>query len=469
MRNKISVKYVSTRGSAEVVEFTDVLLTGLAKDGGLYVPEIWPELSADQISSFAGKSFADVAIEVIAPFVENSIELEDLKRMTDLSYSSFSHPAVTPIVQTSENEFILELFHGPTLAFKDIAMQLLGQLMGHILEKKGLRATIVGATSGDTGGAACEAFKGHHLTDLFILFPNGRVSEVQRKQMTTVSDSNVYAIAVNGTFDDCQAIVKSLFNHDSFRDQVNLAGVNSINWSRIMTQVVYYFVAGVALGAPYRKVSFTVPTGNFGDVFAGYVAKKMGLPIDRLVIATNVNDILNRAISTGRYEKQDVVATSSPSMDIQVSSNFERLLFDAVGRDSWKVNTMMSNLAQSGSFGIPTDCINYIQTHFDVGSANENSCHETIKQVYSESGYLLDPHTAVAVSVARKISTNDESPMIVLATAHPAKFPETIKKVVGAWPSLPIWMNQEEEKQEIYTVLDSDEAKVEEFILSQLG
>ena len=469
MRNKISVKYVSTRGSAEVVEFTDVLLTGLAKDGGLYVPEIWPELSTEQISSFAGKSFADVAIEVIAPFVGNSIELEDLKRMTDLSYSSFSHPAVTPIVQTGENEFILELFHGPTLAFKDIAMQLLGQLMGHILEKKGLRATIVGATSGDTGGAACEAFKGHHLTDLFIFFPKGRVSEVQRKQMTTVTDSNIHAIAINGTFDDCQAIVKSLFNHDSFRDRVNLAGVNSINWSRIMAQVVYYFVAGVALGAPYRKVSFTVPTGNFGDVFAGYVAKKMGLPIDRLVIATNVNDILNRAISTGRYEKQDVVATSSPSMDIQVSSNFERLLFDAVDRDSGKVNTMMSNLTQSGSFGIPTDCINYIQTHFDVGSANENSCHETIKQVYSESGYLLDPHSAVAVSVARKINAKDESPMIVLATAHPAKFPETIKSVVGTWPPLPTWMNQEEEKQENYTVLDAKEAKVEEFILSQLG
>ena len=469
MRNKFSVKYVSTRGSAEVIEFTDVLLTGLAKDGGLYVPEIWPELSTDQISSFAEKSYADVAIEVIAPFVGNSIELEDLTSMTDLSYSSFNHPAVTPIVQTGENEFVLELFHGPTLAFKDIAMQILGQLMGHILEKKGLRATIVGATSGDTGGAACEAFKGHHLTDLFILFPKGRVSEVQRKQMTTVTDSNIHAIAINGTFDDCQAIVKSLFNHDSFRNQVNLAGVNSINWSRIMAQVVYFFVAGVALGAPYRKVSFTVPTGNFGDVFAGYVAKKMGLPIDRLVIATNVNDILNRALSTGRYEKQDVVATSSPSMDIQVSSNFERLLFDAAGRDSGKVNTMMCNLAQSGSFEISTDCINYIQTHFDVGSANENSCHETINQVYNESGYLLDPHTAVAVSVARKINAKDESPMIVLATAHPAKFPETIKSVVGTWPSLPIWMNQEEKKQENYTVLDANEVKVEEFILSQLG
>ena len=462
------MKYISTRGGAEVFEFTDVLLTGLAKDGGLFIPESWPQLTSSQIANFAGKSFAEVANEVIAPFVGEAIASSDLHRMTDLSFDSFKHRAVTPLVQIGENEFVLELFHGPTLAFKDVAMQLLGHLMGHVLEQKNIRATIVGATSGDTGGAACEAFRGHHHSNLFILFPNGRVSEIQRRQMTTISDSNIHAIAVNGTFDDCQAIVKGLFNHSSFRDQVNLSGVNSINWSRIMAQVVYYFVAGVALGAPHRKVSFTVPTGNFGDVFAGYVAKRMGLPIDRLVIATNINDILNRAISSGRYEMQEVIPTSSPSMDIQVSSNFERLLFEGNGRDSEKVNSMMNSLSQSGSFGITSDAIEYIQSHFEVGSSTEVECHETIKQVYNESGYLLDPHTAVAVSVARKTITRRETPMIEFATAHPAKFPDTIKEVTGIWPSLPEWMAGIEDKEESLTELEANEAKIEEFILSKI-
>ena len=462
------MKYISTRGNAEGAEFSDVLLAGLAKDGGLFVPETWPQLSSNQIANFSGKSFAEVANEVIVPFIGDSIALQEVQRMTSLSYNAFQHPAVTPLVQTGNNEFVLELFHGPTLAFKDVAMQLLGHLMGYTLEKRNLTATIVGATSGDTGSAACEAFRGNQLTELFILFPDGRISDIQRKQMTTISESNIHQIAVNGTFDDCQTIVKGLFNQVSFRDELNLAGVNSINWARIMAQVVYYFVAGVALGAPHRKVSFTVPTGNFGDVFAGYVAKKMGLPIDRLVIATNVNDILFRAINTGRYEKQAVVTTSSPSMDIQISSNFERLLFDSVQRDSEKLSAMMNGLAQSGSFGIPSDSIEYISSNFDVGTANEDSCHKTIKQVFADSGYLPDPHTAVGISVARNFSSNNDIPMIVLATAHPAKFPETINDVTGFWPPLPNWMAGINKKKEHFTRLEADSSKIEEFIRSKI-
>jgi threonine synthase len=330
------VRYVSTRGEAPSLGFSDVLLAGLARDGGLYVPAEWPTLSPQEIADLAGRPYAEVAFRIISRFTGSDIPAADLRAMIDDAYATFRHPAVTPLSQLGSNHFLLELSHGPTLAFKDVAMQFLGRAMDFVLMKRNRRATIVGATSGDTGGAAIEAFKGRERTDVFIMFPNGRVSDVQRRQMTTIGDENVHAIALEGTFDDAQGILKGMFNHFSFRDRIGLSGVNSINWARIVAQVVYYFVAGVALGSPHRKVSFCVPTGNFGDIFAGFVAVKMGLPVERLIVATNVNDILHRTLETGVYEVRGVTPSISPSMDIQVSSNFERLLFEAleIGRAS---------------------------------------------------------------------------------------------------------------------------------------
>ena len=334
------MRYVSTRGEAPSLDFVDVMLAGLARDGGLYVPERWPSLDRAAIEGFAGKPYAEVAVEVLRPFVGDGIAETDLARMSREAYGNFRHPAVAPLTQLDPGVFVLELFHGPTLAFKDLAMQLLARLMDHVLHQRNERTTIVVATSGDTGGAAIEAFRGRAQVDVIVLYPNGRISDVQRRMMTTVPDTNVHAVAIEGTFDDCQALVKAMFNHHAFRDRVRLSGVNSINWARIVAQAVYYFTAAVALGAPHRKIAFTVPTGNFGDVYAGYVASRMGLPIDRLVVATNINDILTRTFSTGTYEIRDVVATTSPSMDIQVSSNFERLLFDAYGRDANAVRAL---------------------------------------------------------------------------------------------------------------------------------
>ena len=327
------MRYVSTRGEGASLDFVEVMLAGLARDGGLYVPESWPALEHGQIAGFAGRPYAEVALEVLKPFVGGAIADADLARMAQEAYGTFRHPAVTPLAQLGPSLFVLELFHGPTLAFKDLAMQLVARLMDHVLIQRGERTTIVVATSGDTGGAAVEAFRGRAQVDVVVLFPNGRISEVQRRMMTTTTDANVHAVAIDGTFDDCQALVKAMFNHHAFRDEVRLSGVNSINWARIVAQAVYYFTAAVALGAPHRKVAFTVPTGNFGDIYAGYVASRMGLPVDRLVVATNVNDILARTFATGSYELRDVMATTSPSMDIQVSSNFERLLFEAYDRD----------------------------------------------------------------------------------------------------------------------------------------
>src|SRR6476661_8385373 len=326
------MRYVSTRGEAPALDYVEVMLAGLARDGGLYVPERWPTVDRATIESFSGKPYAEVAVEVVRPFIAEGISQADLARMAREAYGNFRHPATAPRVQLSPRLCILELFHGHKLAFKDLAMQLVARLMDHVPHQRGERTTIVVATSGDTGGAAVEAFRGRAQTDVVVLFPQGRISEVQRRMMTTVPEANVHALAIEGTFDDCQALVKAMFNHHAFRDRVRLSGVNSINWARIVAQTIYYFTAAVVLGAPHRKIAFTVPTGNFGDVYAGYVACRMGQPIDRLVIATNVNDILVRTFATGAYEIRDVVATTSPSMDIQVSSNFERLLFDAYDR-----------------------------------------------------------------------------------------------------------------------------------------
>lgn len=458
------MRYISTRGEAPVLAFSDALLAGLARDGGLYVPETFPALAPADMARLAGRPYAEVAAKVIAPFVDEVFTPEVLKPMLAEAYASFRHPATTPLVQIAPNRFVLELFHGPTLAFKDVAMQLLGRMMDHVLTLRDERATIVGATSGDTGSAAIEAFRGRARTDVFILYPAGRVSEVQRRQMTTVPDANVHAIAVEGTFDDCQAHVKAMFNHHTFRDRLRLAGVNSINWARIVAQVVYYFVAGAALGSPHRPVSFVVPTGNFGDVLAGFVAKRMGLPIDRLVIATNVNDILARTLASGRYEVTGVVPSSSPSMDIQVSSNFERVLFEALDRDAGALRGLMAALNQSGAFSPSNRALEAIRADFDAGRTDEAQTAETIARVRREAGYLLDPHSAVAVSVAERIQHDPRVPQVVLATAHPAKFPDAVERACGERPALPPHLADLMEREERTPTLPNDIAAIEAYI-----
>ncbi|WP_395515440.1 threonine synthase [Pseudorhizobium flavum] len=457
------MEYISTRGEAPVLGFRDALLAGLARDGGLYVPREWPVLTKREIRGLRGKSYQEVAFEILRHFTGEEIPADKLRSMIDEAYATFRHPAVAPLVQTGPNDFVLELFHGTTLAFKDVAMQLLARLMDHVLAERGERATIVGATSGDTGGAAIDAFAGRDRTDIFILFPKGKVSPVQQRQMTTSPDANVHALAIEGNFDDCQTLVKEMFNDAGFRDRVRLSGVNSINWARIMAQVVYYFTAALSLGGPDRKISFTVPTGNFGDIFAGYVAKRMGLPIERLVIATNDNDILARTLKTGRYEMRAVKATTSPSMDIQISSNFERLLFEAHGRDPVAVRAAMAGLKQSGAFEIEMNALKAIRREFRAARATEKQVAATIRETLADTGYLLDPHTATAVFVARK-HAKPSSPMVTLATAHPAKFPAAVKSACGIDPALPSWLGDLMNREERFDILPSEIRAVEKFI-----
>ncbi|MEO7224343.1 MAG: threonine synthase [Devosia sp.] len=457
------MQFVSTRGEAPVLGFSDAVLSGLASDGGLYLPETWPQISPGEIAGFAGKSYADVAFAIIARFVGGEIPDGTLKGIIDASYATFRHPSVTPLVEIAPNHFVLELFHGPTLAFKDVAMQFLARVMDHILAERGARATIVGATSGDTGSAAIEAFRGRDTTDIFILHPENRTSEVQRRQMTTVLDDNIHNVALKGNFDDCQNIVKGLFRAPKFRDEMKLSGVNSINWGRIVAQIVYYFTSAVSLGSPHRSMNFVVPTGNFGDIFAGYCAKRMGLPIANLMIATNSNDILARTLGTGTYETGTVVSTISPSMDIQVSSNFERLLFESLDRDAPSLKRLMNSLTQSGSFTIPSKAVAAIRETFAAGRASESETSATIAGVQTESGYLLDPHTAVGVSVARGHDLGT-APVVTLATAHPAKFPAAVKAATGVEPALPAWLSDLYERQERFDVLANDQDAVEAFI-----
>lgn len=459
--------HVSTRGQAPALRFADALLAGLARDGGLYWPEAIPTLDQSTIADFAGRSYADVAETVISAFTGDAVAPNALRRMIDEAYGTFRHRAVCPLVQLDANLFVLELFHGPTLAFKDVAMQLLGRMMDHVLEQRGERATIVGATSGDTGGAAIDAFKGLKRVDVVILFPHGRVSDVQRRQMTTVDADNVHAVALDGSFDDCQALVKAMFNHHGFRDELQLAGVNSINWARIVAQIVYYFTSAVALGGPHRKVSFSVPTGNFGDILAGYVAKRMGLPVAMLDVATNDNDILARTLQSGRYEMKGVHATTSPSMDIEVSSNFERLLFDSYGRDAAAVSRLMGSLKQSGSFAIADEPLARIRAEFSASAAREDEVRGAMKEWYDTTGYVLDPHTAVGVvSGLRALKKDPATPMIVLGTAHPAKFPAAVESAIGVRPELPPHLSDLMERREIFTRLPNEQADVEEFVRS---
>jgi threonine synthase len=463
------VKYISTRGEAPALSFTDALIAGLAEDGGLYLPETYPQLSETEIAAFAGRPYAAVAEAVIAPFIGGTLDRPALRAAIEAAYAGFAHPAVTPLAQIGDNLFLLELFHGPTLAFKDLAMQLLSRLMRQVLSARAKRATIIGATSGDTGAAAIAAFRDLAELDVFILYPHGRISDVQRRQMTTVAADNVHVVAIEGTFDDAQALVKGLFANSRLRDEFSFSGVNSINWARVVAQAVYYFTSAVALGAPYRPVSFAVPTGNFGDILAGWIAKQMGLPIERLVIATNANDILARALESGRYEVGQVEATQSPSMDIQVSSNFERLLFEAYGRDAAATRRLMNGLQQGGGFSIDSKPLTAIRAEFDAVRVGEAATTEEIARVWRETQKLIDPHTAVGVGAARTVlAARPRVPMIVLGTAHPAKFPAAIETATGLTPPLPPHLADLFSRQERFDVVANDELAVEAYIRGRL-
>ena len=460
------MRYISTRGAAPVLSFGDAMMTGLARDGGLYVPEVVPVLSRDEIAGMAGLSYEEIAFRVMWPFLEGTFGADEFRGLIAKAYAGFGHAARAPLVQLGPNHFLLELFHGPTLAFKDFAMQLIGQMMQAALARSGQRITIVGATSGDTGSAAMEAFRGLANVDLFILYPHGRVSEVQRRQMTTPDEANVHAIAMDGDFDDCQARVKDMFNDLAFRDEVRLAGVNSINWARVLAQVVYYFSSAVALGAPHRAVSFTVPTGNFGDIFAGHIARQMGLPIEKLVIATNQNDILDRALRTGDYVMDGVKPSISPSMDIQVSSNFERVLFDAYGRDGAAVAALMGEL-QAGGFRIAQGALEMLRGSFASGRCSEAETSATIKAVHAATGEVLCPHSAVAVKVAG--AQLGATPMITLATAHPAKFPDAVAAAMGVRPQLPPRMSDLFERPERVTRRANDLKSLQSLVRERTG
>ena len=428
--------YVSTRGKAPELSFEETMLTGLARDGGLYVPKSIPKLSFGDIDQLKNNSYEEIALRIIFPFVGKSFSELEIIDIIEKTYSRFDHKSRAPMKKIAENHFLLELFHGPTLAFKDFAMQFIGHMFQKTLQASGKSITIVGATSGDTGSAAIEAFRGMEAVNVFILFPDNRISEVQRRQMTTPENPNVHAIAVEGDFDDCQARVKDLFNDFAFRDSVNLAGINSINWARVLAQIVYYFFSAVSVGAPHQGVSFTVPTGNFGDVFAGYIAKCMGLPIEKLVVATNQNDILNRFFSSGKYEKKKVLPSISPSMDIQVSSNFERALFYACKRNSSIISQLMRELNEKNGFAVPDEILSALLIHYVSGRAGEKETLETIRKTLELNNFLLCPHTATAVHVANLIR-EPNTPMITLATAHPAKFPDAVERATGLRPSLP--------------------------------
>jgi threonine synthase len=460
------LQYVSTRGEAPPLAFDDAMLAGLARDGGLYVPDTWPQLTPDALSELGRKPFIDVAADILHLFAGSTLSRADALALARAAYARFGHPAVTPLVQVDHNLWVLELFHGPTLAFKDVAMQLLARLMERTLEARGERAVIVAATSGDTGGAAVEAFRGSQRVDVVVLFPHHRVSDVQRRMMTTPPERNVHALAIEGTFDDCQALVKAMFNDLGFRDRTRLAAVNSINWARIVAQITYYIVAATALGGPRRAVSFAVPTGNFGDILAGYAARRMGLPVGRLVIATNDNDILRRAHATGVYETRSVTATTSPSMDIQVSSNFERYLFEAANRDAAWLRGKMGALQQSGRFNLDRAHAP-LRADFEAASASEAEVAETIRATRAASGYLLDPHTACAMVAAKK-SARPQLPMIVLATAHPAKFPDAMQAITGERPPLPQRLQTLLAAPERLSVLPNDLAAVQRFVTERV-
>lgn len=481
------MNYISTRGAAAPLEFEDVLLEGLARDGGLYVPEAWPTITPDEIAAMAGWSYARVAQRIMSPFVPAALA-EALPEMIEKAYGTFRDKTVAPLkplgdlsgtaggtTDARNDMHLMELFHGPTLAFKDVAMQVLGGLFDHVLAKRDQRVTIIGATSGDTGSAAIEAIRGRERASIFILHPHGRTSDVQRKQMTTVDAPNVFNLAVDGTFDDCQNLLKAMFNDTAFRDRVNMSGVNSINWARLMPQIVYYFTAALALhgqDAATKPTSFSVPTGNFGDIYAGYAAAKMGLPVGRLVIASNQNDILTRVMNTGQHTLGPVARTLAPSMDIQISSNFERLLFDMLGRDGHAVAQKMDQLKTDGTFSVAPEALEKVRPLFAAHRVDEDQTLATMKQVHDATGELLDPHTAIGVASAhRELEATPELrrfPMVVLGTAHPAKFPDAVERATGVRPSLPAHLADLYDREEKYDVLPNDLAAVQAHIAQRV-
>jgi len=458
------LRYLSTRGRAPELTFDDVLLTGLANDGGLYVPATWPQFSQAEIAALAGLDYPSLAARIMAPFVVGSVLEKDLAGLTRQAYSTFTHTAVAPLKQLGANDWLVELFHGPTLAFKDYALQAVGLMFDRVLTARGSRITIVGATSGDTGSAAIEATRGSANVDIFILHPEGRTSEVQRRQMTTVNADNVFNIALAGTFDDCQDMVKAMFADAAFRAEMNLSAVNSINWARIMAQVVYYFWAALHVGAPHRPVAFSVPTGNFGNVFAGYVAYKMGLPIAKFLVGSNSNDILTRYFETGAMTMEGVVPTLSPSMDIQVSSNFERLLFETLGRDGAAVARLMDGLKQSGAYTVPQNAYADMLKLFAGYRLDDAGTKQLIGDVYKTTGELIDPHTAVAVHASRTAQIDPAIPRLTLATAHPAKFPAAVKAATGIHPPLPPSLADLFDRQERFTSLPNALDDVKSFV-----
>ncbi|MBU2325186.1 MAG: threonine synthase [Gammaproteobacteria bacterium] len=464
------MRYISTRGQAPALNFEDVLLAGLATDGGLYVPENLPRFTQEEIASWAGLPYHELAFRVMRPFVTGSIPDADFKQILEQTYATgadgvFAHNAVAPLRQLNGNEWVLELFHGPTLAFKDFALQLLGRLLDYVLAKRNERVVIMGATSGDTGSAAIEGCKACENVDIFIMHPHQRVSEVQRRQMTTIFGDNIHNIAIEGNFDDCQEMVKASFADQGFLKGTRLVAVNSINWARIMAQIVYYFHAALQLGGPARSVAFSVPTGNFGDIFAGYLARNMGLPISQLIVATNRNDILHRFMSGNQYVKGDLYPTLSPSMDIMVSSNFERLLFDLHGRNGAAIAELMANFKQGGGFSVEQDRWTEARKLFDSLAVSDEQTSETIAQVLAESGELLDPHTAIGVRAARECRRSLAVPMVILGTAHPVKFPEAVEKAgVANELELPAHLADLFERDERCTVLANDLLTVQAFV-----
>jgi len=463
------MKYVSTRGEAPHLPFDDVLLAGLATDGGLYVPESWPAMPPGWLKPFAGMKYEEAAFKVMRPFVAGSIADEDLLDIIEKAYSSFEDPAIAPLVELEDNVHLLELFHGPTLAFKDVAMQFLGRAFDHVLGERGEKVVIVGATSGDTGSAAIEAVRDKDAIEIVMLHPEGRTSEVQRRQMTTVKSPNVHNVAVRGTFDDCQALVKAMFNDKPFRARHHLSAVNSINWARVMAQVVYYVTSAAKLGAPDNEVAFCVPTGNFGNVFAAYVAKKIGVPISQLVVASNRNDILTRFFSTGTMAAGAVYQTLSPSMDIQVSSNFERLLFELLDRDGKATASIMQAFAETGTYDVAEDVLEKALAIFDGARADDEETARVIGEVYQRHGMLIDPHTAVGLKAVADKRRDPSQPMVVAATAHPAKFADAVERATGVHPELPSRLADLMQREERYAVLDNSLSAIEAFIDEKLG
>ena len=467
--NRSIVKYISTRGKAPTLNFEEVTLAGLARDGGLYVPESWPQFSVQEIRDMRGLSYPELVVAVLRPIIGDSVDEPTLQQMAQRAYANFSHSAIAPIKQLDTNLYFMELFQGPTLAFKDFALQFLGQLFEHFLHKRGEHCTIVGATSGDTGSAAIEAVRGIKGVELFMLHPDGRVSSVQRKQMTYVEDANIHNIAIEGHFDDCQNLVKAMFNDNGFRDEMNLSAVNSINWARIAAQVVYYFRAALSLGGPDRAISVSVPTGNFGNIFAAYVAKQMGLPIAQFIIGSNRNDILTRFIESGSMSQRQVEASLSPSMDIQISSNFERYLFEASGRDAAAIAELMERFKRDGSFTVDPDLFSRIKGEFSAYRLDDAQTRSEIARVYRETGEIVDPHSVIGIAAARACSSDPSVPVVCMGTADPAKFAEAVEPAIGVPVPFPSRLEKVLEAKEHFDVLDNDLAGLQAYIWEKVS